>query len=322
MTRSQVSTNARRRRRWWPLLLAAVLLLVGPVLITQLVPDEQRSFDWVSLDEMSYREIRFRNARQNLELAGMLFMPERNTNASAAVVIHGSGTSVRDNGWYLTLARHLKDNGIAVLLPDKRGSESSQGDWRTASLHDLAGDTIAAIEALQSVENIDTNRIGVIGMSQGGWIAPIVARENSQVAFVVSVVGSAVTPIEQLYYEEVNNLRQIGLIPGAAHVLAALSTRYIRNVAQKSFWTRIGDFDPLPYWREIPVPSLVLFGSEDTNVPTEESVQRLRALGNTNIDVRVFDGSGHALESPLGQGNSIFRDDALDAIAEFITRSD
>ena len=155
-------------------------------------------------------------------------------------------------------------------------------------------------------------------MSQGGWIAPIIATESADVRFVISMVGSSVTPDEQLDYEEVHNLRQIGFLPGVAHLFAILSTSYIKNVAQKPFWDAVRDYDPIPYWRRVKADSLVLYGSDDTNVPSHESARRLNAISNPHIEVVVFEGSGHALESPEDQGKSIIRADALQRISTFI----
>lgn len=299
-------------------IVVVLLVVFVPVLLKQLFPGSQREFQRVSLDETRFVEIEFRNSAQNLDLAGMLFTPDAAAPVPAAVVIHGSGTSRRNNGWYLTLTRFLRQHGIAVLLPDKRGSEKSGGDWRSSSFHDLATDTLAAIDVLKEYDAIDPARIGIIGMSQGGWIAPIVASESADVSFVVSIVGSAVTPIEQLTYEERHNLRQAGFLPGIAHAIAALSTRYIRNIKQRAFWDRIEGYDPIPYWQRVSVDSLVLYGSDDTNVPSAESARRLKAIGNPKIRIETFEGSGHALESPPGMGNSIMRHDALEQIAEFI----
>jgi hypothetical protein len=111
--------------RWpavWLLLLA---ILVIPVVLSQLLPQDQRSFSGVWLDDLEFREIAFRNQTQNLDLKGLLFIPSGDGPFPAAVIIHGSGTSVRNNAWYLTLVEHLQREGITVLLPDKRGSESS-----------------------------------------------------------------------------------------------------------------------------------------------------------------------------------------------------
>ncbi len=120
-----------------------------------------------SLASLAPREIRFSSG--DLRLAGMLFLPKTGAR-SVAVIIHGSGASERESPWYLSLTALLLDAGHAVLLPDKRGSESSDGNWRNASFEDLAQDSLAAIEAAR-VEAPEVP-IGLIGVSQGGWIAP------------------------------------------------------------------------------------------------------------------------------------------------------
>jgi len=81
----------------------------------------------------------------------------------------------------------------------------------------------------------------------------------------------------------------------------------------------IVDYDPLPYWRDISIDSIALFGAEDTNVPSAESAKLLMSQNNPRIQVKVYSGSGHALESPVGQGNSIIRQDALEDISTFIS---
>ena len=245
-------------------------------------------------------------------------MPEGAGPFPAVVIIHGSGTSNRENRWYLTLTQYLQFHGTVVLLPDKRGSERSQGNWRRSSFDDLATDTRAAIGFLQDQEQVAISQIGLLGMSQGGWIAPLVASKSSDVAFLINVVGAAVSAHEQLLYEENNNLREIGLLPGISDAVAHLSAAYIRNIGQAEFWNAIGNFDPLPYWQQVSVRSLVLYGKQDSNVPSVESAAILRGLDNPHIDVRLFEGSGHALADPAGQGDSIFREDALRAIGDFV----
>lgn len=306
-------------RQWrWKIPALALAVLVIPVLVRQLLPSEPRQFERVALAETRHVEVAFRNRSQDLALAGLLFVPEGDGPFPAAVVIHGSGTSRRDNGWYLTLAQHLQDSGIVVLLPDKRGSEKSGGDWRTSSLEDLATDTLAAIAYLRAQQAVPLSAIGVIGMSQGGWIAPIVASKDGDLAFLVSMVGSAVTPREQLLYEENYNLREMGFLPGISNVLAYVGYANVRYLAQPQFYDLVGDYDPLLHWQRVSMDSLALYGADDTNVPSIESAKRLKELDNPHIRVKIYEGSGHALESPPGLGNSIIRQDALDEIAGFI----
>jgi dienelactone hydrolase len=309
------------RWRWKYLgLVVAVLLglIVVPVAVRQLRPVAHRSLQGVSLVETRYRDVRFHNSKHGLDLTGMLFVPEGDGPFPAAVIIHGSGTSKRDNSWYLTLASYLQRNGVVVLLPDKRGSEQSSGNWRTASFDDLAGDTVAAIDFLKTRSDMQISRIGIVGMSQGGHIAPLVADRSPDVEFVVNVVGSVVPMRDALLYEENHNLRQLGLLPGISNAVAYLSTAYLVNVSQKEFWTAIDGYDPLPYWRTLEVPALAVYGRDDTNVDALTNANLLRSLGKPNIEVLIYDGSGHAVEAPPTKGNRIFRDDALQRIRDFI----
>ena len=303
------------------LLLGLLALLIVPVLVTQIAKPDRRSFERVELKDTSYQEISFQNAAHNLELAGMLFVPEGDGPFPAAVIIHGSGTSHRDSGWYLTLTQYLQENGIVVLLPDKRGSEQSEGDWRTASFEDLSTDSVAAVSFLKNQEEGTISDIGVIGLSQGGHIAPLVADQTQDIAFVVNIVGGAIPMHDLLMYEETNNLREFGIIPGISDLLAYPASWSITKVRQRGFWDAIGNFDPVPYWQRLSVESLVLYGENDTNVPSSESAAILRSLGNPNIEVKIYEGSGHALESPEGKGRSIFREDALRDIRDFIYSS-
>jgi pimeloyl-ACP methyl ester carboxylesterase len=100
--------------------------------------------------------------------------------------------------------------------------------------------------------------------------------------------------------------------------LLAYPAAWSVRIRQREFWNAVGNFDPRPYWQALSVRSLVLYGQNDTNVPSIKSAEALRSLGNRNIDVRIYEGSGHALESPESAGNSIFREDALRDIRGFI----
>ena len=293
-------------------------LIVVPVLLTQLSRRQPTPRPPIDLDNMSYEDIRFENPAAGIDLAGMLFVPEGEPPFPAVVIIHGSGTSRRASPWYLTYAGYLQGNGILVLLPDKRGSESSGGDWRTSSLEDLATDTQSAISYLRTERPQLVQSIGILGVSQGGIIAPIVASETSDLAFVINVVGHAVPIHDQLLYEENNTLRQMGFLPGFSNVLAYLTTFVHRNISARDFWSAVGNFDPLPYWRGVTVPALVLLGDQDTNVPSDQSRDRLNALDKENIRVVVFEGSGHGLEAPAGIGGDYQREDALELIRDFI----
>ncbi len=293
----------------------AFLFQIGIVIFDSI---NARQFTGVRLSETSYTEVFFRNEEQSIDLAGMLFVPSGSGPFPGVVIIHGSGPSMRPNGWYLTLTKHLQDNGIAVLLPDKRGSEKSGGDWKTADYEDLSTDTLAALNYLRNESGLPLNQVGIIGMSEGGKFSPLVATKAGDLEFVINVVGSAVLLKEQLLFEENYNLQQMGFPPGISYLVALFSTAHIRYVREPAFWRKVSDFNPNVYWKELNTRSLILYGEDDTNVPSKESAQRLQALNNQNLRVLIYENSGHALEDPPSQGNSIFRADALNEICEFV----
>lgn len=297
---------------------AVVLLLVVPVLIAQLRPEESREWEGARLAEMTYEEVQFYNEAQQLQLAGMLFVPEGSGPYPAVVFVHGSAPSFRENRWILTITRHLVDNGVLVLVPDKRGADGSEGDWKTSSFADLGTDTVAAVHYLNSRADLPISRVGVIGSSQGGHISPLIASQSDAVEFVINLSGTAVPIREQLLYEENHNLRQMGFLPGISDLLAYPAAWSIREVRQKTLWDAIGDFDPLPYWQEIQVPALVLYGVDDTNIPAVKSEALLQSLNRSNIIVKLYSGSGHGLETLVGQGNGMIRQEALDDILNFV----
>lgn len=246
------------------------------------------------LSELHYLDIHFENRSAGIDLAGMLFLPESNGSFPTAIIIHGSGTSRRNSIWYLSVAEYLQNQGIAVLLPDKRGSEKSGGNWLGASFEELATDTMAAIEYVENQDIYETSTLGLIGMSQGGWIAPIVASKSDKISFVVSISGSIVTTNEQLLYEEENNISPY-TYNFIAKLIAPITSS---NLMKKKFFTPIAGFDPIPYWKKVDVPVFFTLGGNDKNIPIEKSIKRLNENNLENIKVQVYKDGGHAIRDP------------------------
>ena len=288
-----------------------LIIIVVILLIPVISKGESRDLlQGPSLSEFEYTEVYFDNG--DLHLAGMLILPDREGPFSVAIIIHGSGTSARDSKWYLSIAKHLQANDIAVLLPDKRGSEKSEGDWRSASFDDLAEDTISAIEFIKSQDQFRYSSIGLIGMSQGGWIAPLVATKSEDVSFVVSMSGAAVTTDEQLLYEETNNIAEMGTYRFIAKMIAPLTTKFVQRT---DFWQNIAGFDPLPYWEQVTVPSFAALGENDKNVPVEESVNRFEAL-EKELLIKVYPDGGHGITDP---NTGYVQVEFLKVLVEFIS---
>ncbi len=261
------------------------------------------------LSELQYTEVSFDNG--DITLSGLLFLPKGNGPFPGAVIIHGSGTSRRNNPWYLTVTKRLQDDGIAVLLPDKRGSERSGGDWTDATFYDLAGDAISAIEFLRNQTVFECSCVGVIGFSQGGWIAPVVVDRGKDVAFVVSMSGAGVTTDEQLLHEVTNDIADYTYM-FIARLIAPVAAGRVKRT---EFWKKIGGFDPIPYWQQVDVPVLMVFGERDENVPVQESVRRIRRLNKSNITIEVYPDSGHGIVDPATHR---VREDYLHSLVDFI----
>jgi hypothetical protein len=276
--------------------------------------------DAPALPDHGYRARELSFSHGGISLSGTWFVPRSTRPQPAVVMIHGSGDSDRDNFWYMSIAHGLASRKIAVLLPDKRGSGKSGGDWRTASFETLAGDAAAAARAAQDAQGIDGGVIGVVGLSQGGRIAPMVPRLTRTVEFVVNVSGAAVTPAEQLRHETRMTFRQSRWPGFLQPLLRPLGVTMARR-RHPQWWRLNGDIDPIPYWKELMAPGLIVFGAADEydNVPVARSVQLLREADRSGapagLTVVVFEGSGHALYAP---GTTRVREDFLAHLADWI----
>ncbi len=149
-------------------------------------------------------DITFENKAANLTLAGTLTLPRTKAPFPAVVLITGSGPQDRNESLlghqpFLVLADHLTRQGIAVLRFDDRGTAKSKGNFSAATSEDFATDVLAGIEYLKTRQEINAKKIGLIGHSEGGLIAPMVAVKAGDIAFIVLMAGPGVTGEEILY---------------------------------------------------------------------------------------------------------------------------
>ena len=142
-------------------------------------------------------EVTYDNKSQNVTLAATLTIPQGTGPFPAVVLITGSGPQDRDESLlghkpFLVLSDYLTRHGIAVLRADDRGTAKSTGDFATATTADFATDTEAGVAYLKTRPEIDPHKIGLIGHSEGGVIAPLIAARNKDVAFIVMMAGTGV----------------------------------------------------------------------------------------------------------------------------------
>jgi uncharacterized protein len=147
-------------------------------------------------------EVIFENAKAGIKLAGTLTLPANNGNFPAVILITGSGAQNRNEEImghkpFLVISDFLTRNGIAVLRFDDRGTAASTGGFKTATSVDFASDVEAGLAYLQTRKEIDKKKIGLMGHSEGGIIAPMVANNSKDVAFIVLLAGTGI-PGDQL----------------------------------------------------------------------------------------------------------------------------
>lgn len=273
-----------------------VLLIVLIIIITLLLPlifnkKEHVSFDAPGLSEIEYSEVFFINETNNLKLAGMLIVPEGEGPYPTVVIIQGSGPSFRNNGWYLSVVKHLQDNGIAVMIPDKRGCEKSEGEWIGADFEELATDAISAIEFVKTQNRFKYSYIGLVGMSQGGWIAPVAATKTKDVSFIANISSATIGTDEQLLYEEINNISAY-TYAFIAKLIAPITSDRIKKM--EHFSSLVG-FDPIPYWKELNIPVFLAFGEDDKNVPVSACIERLKENDLNSYKIKTYPNGGHGI---------------------------
>src|SRR3954462_1723427 len=251
--------------------------------------------------EIETREdVRFTN--RDVQLTGTLIAPSVGAKHPAIVLVHGSGAENR--AYMLPWARFLIRHGIAVLGYDKRGVGESTGDWNAATYEDLAGDAISAVEYLKTRRDIDTAQIGLLGISQAGWIMPLAAVRSKDVAFLISISGAGVTPAETTIDQARNELTMTGMPrENVEAIIALLKLQYefARTgqgwdeyaAAREKLAARMGKppdtfpgtpdhphlqfirrlyfYDPAPTLRQLRVPTLAIWGELDNNVMAEKN---------------------------------------------------
>lgn len=151
-------------------------------------------------------EVSYENKREGVELAGTLTLPRATAPFPAVILITGSGAQNRNEELlghkpFLVLSDYLTRQGIAVLRVDDRGVGGSTGSVPNSTSENFAADVLAGIEFLKARKDINAKQIGLIGHSEGGLIAPMVAAQSGDVAFIVMMAGPGLTGEEILYLQ-------------------------------------------------------------------------------------------------------------------------
>ncbi|MEX2401219.1 MAG: alpha/beta fold hydrolase [Rhodothermales bacterium] len=251
-------------------------------------------------------ELTFSSA--SVELAATLHIPAGKSPFPGVVLIHGSGSSDRSNPWTSAYASALVERGVAVVHPDKRGSGESGGDWREAGFDELAQDAVAALDILYTNELIDSTRVGFVGFSQGGHIAPV-ATIRSSAAFVINVSGSVVPILEQIGDELRLMGEREGLSKEALNTVHSLHEHAASYALTGQHWRAYSDLLAGAKRGALREADIVKgFPTE----PDSDAWEFLRTVGD-------FDPMPYSLLLFRNNGHALFREDAMDFIARWIS---
>jgi uncharacterized protein len=275
-------------------------------------------------------EVTIENAAAGVRLAGTLTTPKTGAPYPVVVLISGSGQQDRNETVFghkpfLVLADYLTRRGIAVLRLDDRGVGGSTGTAAQATSEDFAGDMLAAVAFLKTYSSTKQSRIGLIGHSEGGMIAPMVATRSKDVAFQVLLAAPGVTG-EQILYRQAASLAESQgagkeAIAGARarqeQIYAVIKSETDVAVMRErlkaidpqlaapgltSPWFRFFlTYDPAPALRAVTIPTLALNGEKDVQVPFEQNLPPIKAAlesgGNKDVTVRSFPALNHLFQT-------------------------
>jgi pimeloyl-ACP methyl ester carboxylesterase len=176
------------------------------------------------------REETVRFGSEGATLVGTLALPPAARHPVPAVVLlHGSERGRRDSPLFRLLRERLCALGLAVLSYDRRGVGESGGEYvETPDLRVPARDALSALRFLAQRSEVDRARIGLLGISQGGWVAPLAATLAPGVAFVVALSEPGVSPLAQSSCQRAAELIEQGLATAAADSATALRTLLCR----------------------------------------------------------------------------------------------
>jgi dienelactone hydrolase len=241
-------------------------------------------------------------------LAGTLTLPKgasRSKPVGAIVTITGSGPEDRDESIGLPgyrpfrqIADSLGRRGIAVLRMDDRGTGASGGTFKGATSADFAEDIRAGLAYLRTRPEIRSDRLGVLGHSEGAIIAPMVAEKESTLRAIVLLAGIAEPGRSALQFQMKNGIEHNAKLTPAqresqiAEIPAKIDAMAAADPWMKFFFT----YDPAATMRRVKTPVLILTGSRDQQAVPEQNPKIEAAFkegGNKDVTARILPDFNH-----------------------------
>ncbi|MEV4206638.1 alpha/beta hydrolase [Nocardia salmonicida] len=221
--------------------------------------------------------------------SGTVHAPAGATGRPGVVLVHGSGNGSGEH--YDLVAEAFARAGIVALRYDKR-TEGYTPSHRDYSL--LADDALAGLAALRNRPEVDPARVGLWGLSEGGWVAPLAASRSTEAAFLITIGANSVQPAAQQAWANETRFGAAGVRGSMVDVLARNGIRQL--VAADQFAQ--ADYDPIPVLERIPQPVLAIWGDQDRLTPPGDSLRGFQTAfdhaGKTNYTLRTLPNAQHA----------------------------
>ncbi len=251
------------------------------------------------------RELEVTVPVEGTSLGATIYAPDSPGQHPAMIFVHGQGTTTRDD--FTEQAVYFARAGIVTMTYDKRtiGYSFRHRDFRL-----LADDVLAALDVLRSRPDVDPNRAGLWGVSEGSWVTPIAAADP-RVGFVVLVSAPNVSPLRQVAWAMDEQLYRLHAPQGVRQFLAK---------AMAGFDLPFLSFDPVPALERMDQPVLAIYGADDPAMPFVDSTmvltEALERGGNRDYTIRFIPGANHGLKI---EGTDVFMPGYREVLAHWVT---
>jgi dienelactone hydrolase len=284
-------------------------------------------------------EVKFKNTKDKINLAGTLTYPNGAGPFPTVILITGSGGQNRDEELFnhkpfWIIADYFAKNGIATLRYDDRGIAQSEGNFAASTSEDFAEDAKAGIDFLKTHSKVNASKLGIVGHSEGGMIAPMIAAADNSIGFIVLLAGPGI-PIDELMIIQNNEVsKTAGIAESIIKENAALNQKCyaiiktekdltktkskLRKLLSKnkmaesdiqntinlvcSPWFRYFiQYNPKISLDKVKCPVLAINGDKDIQVTAKENLAgiegALKKAGNQNYEIKLVENKNHMFQT-------------------------
>ncbi len=284
-------------------------------------------------------EVKFKNTKDQITLAGTFTYPNGDGPFPTVILISGSGGQNRNEELFnhkpfWVIADYFAKNGIATLRYDDRGIDNSEGFFATSTSEDFAEDAKAGVDFLKIHPKVNASKLGIVGHSEGGMIAPMISASDSSIGFIILLAGPGIPIDELMTLQNIEVSKAAGLAESTIKENAALNHKCyaiiktekdlaktkskLKKLLSKnkmseldiqntinlvcSPWFRFFmKYEPKISLEKVKCPVLAINGDKDIQVTAKENLAGIEAAlkkaGNQNYEVKLVENKNHLFQT-------------------------